>query len=415
MKFWFRLPLYTKIFVMIALGAIVGYFMGSNVKLIQPLGDAFIRLLKMLIVPLVFFTLVSGVTKLGSPKELKRIGGFIVLYYILTSALAAFMGTMFGLALRPGLGAQGLLGDVSSMSVAKYNVVETLLNWIPTNPVQAMAEASMLQIIVFSLFVGVALLVLGDKAKAFTEFMNQGADTTIKITELVMEVAPYGIFALVANMVGTLGSKMLAAAAKFIMTDYIALLAVLLIVYPVLMLLIGKGKLPVFKFFQRIFPAMVVAASTTSSATTLPVEMKIAEQRLGVPNKIFGFSLPLGNTANMDGFAAAVGVISVFALDIFNIPFTLGTIVQIVFLGLILSIGAAGVKGAGIVMSAVLFETLGLPLTLLPTLAAVWPIIDIMHTTTNVTGDMVGTTLCAVHYDELDWKVFNSEVEPVKK
>ena len=322
---------------------------------------------------------------------------------------------MGGLIFRPGLGAQGLLGDVTTMSVAKYNVVETLLNWIPTNPVQAMAEASMLQIIIYSLFVGVALLVLGNKARAVTDFMNQGADTVIKITELVMEVAPYGIFALVANMVGTLGSKMLSAAAKFIMTDYISILFVILFVYPLLIVLIGKGKLPVFKFFQRIFPAMVVAASTTSSATTLPVEMKIAEEKLGVPNKIFGFSLPLGNTANMDGFAAAVGVISIFALDIFNIPLSIGTIVQVVFLGLILSVGAAGVKGAGIVMSAVLFETLGLPLTLLPTLAAVWPIIDIIHTTTNVTGDMVGTTLCAVHYNELDWKTFNSEAATVKK
>lgn len=154
---------------------------------------------------------------------------------------------------------------------------------------------------------------------------------------------------------------------------------------------------------------MVVAASTTSSAATLPVEMKIAQERLGIPERIYGFTLPLGNTANMDGFAAAIGVISVFALDIFNVPISAGLIIQIVYLGLVLSIGAAGVKGAGIVMSAVLFEALGVPQTLLPILAAIWPIIDIPHTTTNVTGDVVGTTICAARYNELDWDVFNGK------
>lgn len=407
MNWWFRQPLYTKIFTMLALGIIVGYFLGPQAKIFKPLGDAFIRLLKMLIVPLVFFTLVSGVTKMGSPRELKRIGGFIVMYYIITSAFAAAAGTLMALVIRPGLGVQGALGKMAEMKVAKYSVVDSILNWIPTNPVQAMAEMNMLQIIFFALLVGVVLLLMGEKAGYVAKFMNQASDVVIRITELVMEVAPYGIFALVAEVVGTIGGKMLAAVTKLIVADYAAILVMLIFVYPLLLKLMSK--VPVLAFYRHISPAMVVAASTTSSAATLPVEMKVAQERLGVPERIYGFTLPLGNTANMDGFAAAIGVISVFALDIFNIPLSAGLIIQVVYLGLVLSIGAAGVKGAGIVMSAVLFEALGVPLTLLPILAAIWPIIDIPHTTTNVTGDIVGTTICAARYKELDWDVFNGK------
>ncbi len=181
----------------------------------------------------------------------------------------------------------------------------------------------------------------------------------------------------------------------------------LIFVYP--LLLKTLSKIPVLRFYKHIAPVLIVAATTTSSAATLPVEMKVADERIGVPEKIYGFTLPLGNTANMDGFAAALGVISVFALDIFQVPIDLAIILQIIYLGLVLSIGAAGVKGAGIVMSAVLFEALGVPLTLLPVLAAVWPIIDIPHTTTNVTGDMVGTAICADRNNELNWDKFNAE------
>ena len=404
-KLWFKQPLARKIMIMLALGVIVGWALGPKATMLQPIGDLFIRLLKMLIVPLVFFTLCSGVTKMDSPKSLRKVGGFIVVYYVLTSLFAAMVGTFIGLVFRPGLGVQGILGEAKALNIAKYSVVESLLNWVPTNPVEAMASMNMLQIIFFSLLLGVVLLLLGKKASLITQFVNQGADVVLRITEVVMETAPYGIFALVAVLVGTLGQKMMFAVGKFIVADYLAILIMLIFVYPILLKLIGR--LPVGKFYKRIAPAMVVAATTTSSAATLPIEMQIAEEKLGVPEKIYGFTLPLGNTANMDGFAAALGVISIFALDIFQKPIELTTIFMIIYLGLVLSIGAAGVKGAGIVMSAVLLEALNLPLTLIPILAAVWPIIDIPHTTTNITGDMVGTTICANRLNELNWDIFN--------
>ena len=390
MKYWSGLALHKKIFVMLLLGIV----------------DVFIRLLRMLIVPLVFFTLSSGVTKMGSPSNLRRVGGFVVTYYLLSSLLAAAVGCAVALVIRPGIGAEGILGTVGEIKAASYSAVASILNWIPTNPVEAMANANMLQIIFFSLIVGIALLLLDKKTENFRRFLQEGAEVMIQITDFVMKFAPYGIFALVAVLVGSIGDKMMSAVLKFILADYIAVGIVLLVIYPPILRFFS---VPVLRFFRHIFPAMLVAATTTSSAATLPVSMQVAEEKLGLPEPIYGFALPLGNTVNMNGMAVAIGVIAVFALDLFQVSITPGLLFQIVYLGLLLSIGAAGVKGAGIVMSTVLLETLGLPLSLIPILAAIWPIIDIPHTTANVTGDLVGSTVCASRMGQLDRSVFDSD------
>lgn len=403
---WFKLSLAKKIFVMLVIGLVAGLYFGPSVLIVKPIGDMFLRLLRMLIVPLVFFTLVSGVTRMESPESLRKTGSFILFFYLLSSFLSALCGVLVALVIRPGRGAEGVLGTVADIAAQKYSVVDTVLNWIPTNPVEAMTNMNMIQIIFFALIVGVALLCLKEKAETATGFFHQMSDTMIKVTEFVMKFAPYGIGALVACLTGTIGGKMMVAVGKFILADYLAIVLLSLIVYPAALLI---WKIPVFRFFGHIAPAMLVAATTTSSAATLPMEMNIAEKKLGIPESIYGFALPLGNTANMNGFAAALGVISVFALDVFKIPITFSTVAQIVFLGLMLAVGAAGVKGAGIVMSAVLFESLGLPLGLVPVLAAVWPIIDIPHTTANVTGDLVGTAIAGAKFNRLDWDVFHGK------
>lgn len=406
MKYWSGLALHKKIFVMLLLGIVVGWVAGPKAEILQPLGDVFIRLLRMLIVPLVFFTLSSGVTKMGSPSNLRRVGGFVVTYYLLSSLLAAAVGCAVALVIRPGIGAEGILGTVGEIKAASYSAVASILNWIPTNPVEAMANANMLQIIFFSLIVGIALLLLDKKTENFRRFLQEGAEVMIQITDFVMKFAPYGIFALVAVLVGSIGDKMMSAVLKFILADYIAVGIVLLVIYPPILRFFS---VPVLRFFRHIFPAMLVAATTTSSAATLPVSMQVAEEKLGLPEPIYGFALPLGNTVNMNGMAVAIGVIAVFALDLFQVSITPGLLFQIVYLGLLLSIGAAGVKGAGIVMSTVLLETLGLPLSLIPILAAIWPIIDIAHTTANITGDLVGSTVCASRLGQLDRSVFDSD------
>ncbi len=248
------------------------------------------------------------------------------------------------------------------------------------------------------------LLVIKEKVPTVVNLVREAGDVMIKLTEYVMVVAPYGIFALIAVLTATIGDKMLKEILIFFVADYLGVLIVLVVVYPILL---RYFRLPVLHFYKKIAPAMLVAASTTSSAATLPISMSIAEKELGVPEPIYGFGLPLGNTANMNGMAVAIGVIAVFALNLHGIAVTASNAVQIVYLGLILSIGAAGVKGGGIIISAVLLEALGMDLKLLPILAAIWPIIDIPHTTGNITGDLVGTTCCASHYGQLNREIFD--------
>lgn len=407
MNWWIKRPLYVKIFIGVALGVILGLILGPNTKYIKPFGDIFVRLLKMLIVPLTFFTLASGVTKMGDMKSLRSIGGKILIYYLITSAFAAAVGMITALISNPGKEVAGLLDAGAKVETPAFNFVDNIVSWFPTNPIESMANTNMLQIIIFALFVGCALLALGEKVKNLTNLFDQCTDLMIKITDFVMGFAPYGILALVADMVSSLGSKMLAAVGKFIVTDYVALIIILCVVYPLLMKFLGKIN-PI-KFYKNIAPVMLVAASTTSSNATLPVSLSVAEKNLGIPERVYGFSLPLGATVNMDGMAAALGVIAVFASNLYGVPITGSSMMQFIFLGLVLSVGAAGVKGAGIVMSSVLLQSLGMPLTLVPILAAIWPILDIGHTTTNVTGDLCGTTIVSSRLKLINLEIFNGK------
>ena len=393
------MALWKQILICIVLGAIVGIWAPGVVPRIKFLGDIFLRLLKMLIAPLVLFTLISGVCKMGDIKHLYTVGIRIVAFYLTTSALAAALGLVFALFTQPGKGVTDLLTSQSGKAV-QYDFIGNMVQWIPDNIFHALTTGNTLQIIVFALFTGVVLLLLGDQCADLIHLVDKAADVMLKMTDLVMKYSPIGIFALVADMMTHLSGAMLKQVLNFILTDWAACLVILFIFQPLLVKFLAGIK--PLKYFKHMSPIMIVAASTTSSAATLPLELKIADEDLGIPENIYGFCLPLGNTCNMNGMACAIGVISVFASNLFGRPITLGSCIEFIFLGLVLSVGAAGVKGAGIVMSSVLLQTVGMPLTLVPILAAVWPIIDICHTTCNVSGDVAGTIIVAKSLNELD-------------
>lgn len=408
---WKATPLYIQIFICLTIGVMVGLFAKPVVPFIQPIGDIFLRLLKMLIVPLTFFTLISGVLTMGDIKSLRQIGVKIILIFMATSSLAAMMGTVSGLIFNPGSEVQGLLVTATAAEPSSFSFVQNIISWFPTNIFNAMSTDNMLQIIFFAIFMGCVLLILGEeKAGTIIKFVRESADAMIKMTDIVMLISPFGILALIADMTSKLGSALLVEVVKFIVADYVALAALFIIVYPVILKVFGRLK--PLRFYKAILPAMLVAASTTSSAATLPMSMKCAEENLGLPEKIYGFGLPLGATINMNGMAIAIGLISVFASNLYNYPVTFSGIIQFVFLGLILSMGCAGVKGAGVVMSTVLLQTLGMPLSLIPILAAIWPVLDIGHTTANITGDLVTSALVASRMDMIDQNVFNGR-QPV--
>lgn len=409
MKWWLARPLYVQIFIGVVIGIILGIIFKEDIAVIKPIGDIFLSLLQFLVVPLTIFCLIAGILKMEDIRSLRQIGFRIGIYFIITGILATAVGILVAVILNPGKGTTGILEGTEEVETVEFSFMNQIVSWFPRNIVQAMAETNMLQIIIASLIIGIALLSLGNKVNGLKRLANEGSDLMIKITEFIMYLSPIGILALVANMVGTLGTDLLKEVGRFIIADYIGLLIVLGIVYPLIIKLLARRN--PFVFYKKVSPSLLVAASTTSSNATLPVSMNIARKSLGIPEKVYGFTLPLGATVNMDGMAVGLGVISVFAANLYGLEITLSLILQFVFLGLVLSIGAAGVKGAGIIMSTILLSTLGLPLTLVPILAAIWPIIDIGHTTTNITGDLTGTMMVASQLDMVDEAVYEGLIE----
>lgn len=396
----------TKILIGIVIGLIIGFVSPKAAEMLSPIGTIFLRMLKMLMVPLVFFSITSGVCKMGDVKQLYTVGLRFVLYILVTSGLAASIGVVVGLVLNLGTGTTEFLDTAEKVESVSYSFIDNVISWFPENVIQAMAEANMLQIIIFAIFLGVALLSLGQKVEALIKVIDQGCEAMLKITEFVMAFSPFGIASLMATMVTTVSGATMKEVIVFILTDYACAFLVLIIVYPVIIKLLAK--LSPMKFIKKISEPMIVAFTTTSSAATLPVSIRVSGEKLGIPENIYGFTLPLGNTCGMNGFALFIGLCCIFASNLYGFPITFGSIAQYVFLGIVLSVGAAGVKGAGIVMSTVLLETIGMPLSLIPILAAIWPAIDPAHTLLNNVSDLTGTTLIASQLGKVDKEIFNN-------
>lgn len=403
-----KLSLGKQILIGIIVGLAVGLISPKTAETLSPLGDVFLRLLKMLIVPLVFFSITSGVCKMGDVKQLRTVGLRFVLYIVITSGIAAAIGIIAGLIFQPGTGTTEFLNTEAVVESVSYNFIDNVVSWVPDNIIQAMSTANMLQIIFFAIFLGVALLSLGEKVKLLISFFAQGSDVMLKITEFVMAFSPIGIASLMATMVTTVSGSTMKEVIGLIIIDNISALLVLFVAYPILIKVFAK--LNPLIFMKKITAPMLVAITTTSSAATLPVSIRTADEKLGIPENIYGFTLPLGNTCGMNGFALFIGLCCIFASNLYGFDITFGRIFQFVFLGMILSVGAAGVKGAGIVMSTVLMEALGMPLSLIPILAAIWPAIDPAHTVLNNAGDLVGTTIISRQLGKMDMEVYNKEL-----
>jgi Na+/H+-dicarboxylate symporter len=405
MKALKRIPLWQQILAGVVLGAVIGFASPAAAEFISPLGDIFLRMLKMLIVPLVFFSITSGICKMGDIKQLRAVGLRYILWIVVSAVIASAVGVAAALIVQPGRGTTEFLASAEAAEASTYSFIDNVVGWFPTNIVESMYNANLLQIIVFTLFLGISLLALGDRVSGLVKIIDQCSDTVLKITEYVIGFSPLGILSLVATMVSTVSGAMMKEVLLFILLDNICAVVILLVIYPLLVQLLGK--LSGLRFMKKAAPALLVAISTSSSAATLPVSIKISDEELGIPENIYGFTLPLGNTCGMTGFAVFIGLCCVFASNLYGFPLSVSRIVQFVFLGLILSIGAAGVKGAGVVMSGVLLESLGMPLTLIPILAAIWPAIDPAHTVLNNAGDLAGTVIVSRSLDKMDMDVFN--------
>ncbi|MFZ5634568.1 MAG: dicarboxylate/amino acid:cation symporter [Bacillota bacterium] len=396
------MKLSTKVLIGLGAGIIAGLILnnyaGAVNTWIKPFGTLFLNLIKMIIVPLVFASLVMGASSLGDLKKLGRIGGKTIVYYLATTVVAVTIGLIIAHLFNPGV---GLTLPVEAKYAGKEApaLSSVLLGIVPTNPFEAMVSGNMLQIIVFGLFVGIGITAIGTKGAVVKAFFDGFAELMFKITGWIMEFAPYGVFALITPVVAANGPGVLFPLAKVILAVYIACILHAAIIYSAAVSAFGR-KSPL-AFFKGILPAQLIAFSTCSSAATLPVTMKCTEENLGVSKGVSSFVLPLGATVNMDGTAIYQGVAAIFVAQIYGLDLSLGQQLIIILTATLGSIGAAGVPGAGLIMLTMVLTSVNLPLEGMAIIAGIDRILDMARTTINVTGDACGSVVVASTEGEL--------------
>ena len=404
-RLWGRLPLWQKILIGLTLGVATGVAFKQDALILAPLGALFLNAIKMLIVPLVFVSLVAGITSMQDSAKLGRISVKTIAIYLVTTAFAVSIGLLFGTLFTPGEGMHMVASGATEAKQAP-SLVQILVGLVPSNPVTAFAEGNILQIIVFAIALGVSLNLIGDKAAPAIKLFDSLAETFYKLTDLIMRCAPYGVFALIAGVVGSHGAEVLLPLAGVIGVIYLASLAHVLLVYGGLLGLLAR--LSPLCFFQGIAPALAVAFSTSSSAGTLPVSIECARKNLGVSEGVAGFVLPVGATINMDGTAIYQGVLALFIAQAFGVDLNAGQYLMIILTATLASIGTAGIPGAGLIMLGLVLTSVGLPLEGVALIAGIDRILDMARTTVNVAGDLMTTTLVGTSEKELDRDIYNS-------
>ncbi|MAR73537.1 MULTISPECIES: dicarboxylate/amino acid:cation symporter [unclassified Halomonas] len=403
---WRRIPLWQKILVGLALGVLVGTLMGESASVFKPIGDIFISAIKMLIVPLVFSTLVVGITAMRDPQKMGRIGARTIALYLVTTAFAIAIGLAASWLFQPGVGLDMTFEANPDAAKEAPSLVQIVVGLVPQNPVDALASGNILQIIVFAIGLGVSLTLIGEKGEPVVKVFESFAEAMVKLTSLVMALAPFGVFGLIAHVAGSYGAEVLLPLVKVIGVAYLASVVHVLVVYSGLLSLLGRLN-PV-RYLQGILDALVVAYSSASSSGTLPVSLRCATKNLGVSEGVAGFVLPVGATINMDGTAIYQGVVAVFIAQLIGVDLSLADYGMIIVTGTLASIGTAGVPGAGLVMLSIVMAQIGLPLEALAVVAGVDRILDMARTSVNVAGDLMVTTLVGKSEGELDENIYNA-------
>ncbi len=410
------MALHTRILIGLLAGAVLGITanltVGGSAGLervislfTDPIGRIWLNALLMVVIPLVVSTLVTGVAGLGSVAKVGRMGGLTLLTFLSFTALSATLGLILVNTIQPGAGLDPELRtrlmqtyeteSTAAMGVAEGGVsIDLLVNMVPRNPVQAAADFNMLGIIFFSLMIGVAMTRLPkEKAKPVLDFLHSLAHITIGIIEMVMMVAPLAVACLIFSVTGRFGFDILISLATYVVTVIAGLGIFMAVVYPLALKFVA-GRSPA-AFFHEAWIVIVTAFSTSSSNATLPTTLRVAEEKLGVPNEVAGFVVPLGATMNMDGTALFEGVTVLFIAQVFGIDLALNEQILVVLMSVVVSIGAAGVPGGSIPLLMIVLSMVGAPMEGIAIVLGVDRILDMCRTTTNVTGDLVSSTIVA--------------------
>jgi len=401
---WKHLALWKKIFIGLCLGLVVGFLFKDAALMLKPLGTLFINLVKMLIVPLIFVTLITGITSMEDISKMRRIGLKTFFLYLFTTAIAVSIGLGFGILFEPGAGVSLEKATAITVNHAPA-LVDTLLAIITSNPVESLAKGNILQIIFFAIFLGVSINLSGDKGKPVAQFFESFSEIMFKMTEIVVSFAPFGVFGLMAWVSATYGIDVLLSLGKVIACVYAA--SILHMLFTMGGSITVFAKLNPLKFFRGILSAQSVTFTTTSSSGTLPVTTSNVIHNLGVSKPIASFVLPLGATINMDGTAIYQGVCVLFVAQAFGVDLSFANYMTIILTATLASIGTAGVPGAGLIMLSLVLTSVNLPLEGIAIIAGIDRILDMARTTVNVTGDAMVSVLVAKSEGELDETIYN--------
>lgn len=411
-------PIVYRIGIAFVLGSLLGLLVGEPATTLRPLGDLFVRLLSMLIVPIVVFTLLMGARRL-TPSKLGKVGVEVVGLFAITSTISVFIGLGVANLLNPGTGLT-LEGEAIDPAEAP-DPVEVILGIVPENPVASMAEGDILPLIFFVIVFAFALAVvqesdvseqISEGVESFFNLAEAGAEAMFKIVWGVLEYGVIGVFALMAAVFGEAGADALVPFAMLILTLAIAVALHIAIVHLGGLIVLLSGQSPI-AFLSGSRDALVTALSIRSSSGTLPVTMSNAEEFLKIDEGIYSFALPLGATVNMDGTALYQGVVAVFAANLVGVQLSIFDQLMVVLIAVLASIGSAGVPGTGLIMLSLVLTQLGLPLEVVGFVAGVDPILDRMRTMTNISGDLAVTTVVAKWNGAIDFTTGVWGGEPV--
>ncbi len=409
-RFWFDMLLWKQIAIALVLGVAFGIALNASgnpgiAASVKHVGTLFVSAIKMLIVPLIFVSLVCGMTSVSDIGRMGRIGLKAIFFYLCTTAFAIVIGLAMGIIFAPGVGVD-LSSAVAVEPAQAPPFIQTVLNIIPTNPFAAAADGNVLQIIFFAIMFGLAINLVGDVGKPVRDLFEALNAVIMKLTEIIISFAPYGVFALMTWVAGTYGLQLLLPLASVIVAVYLGCIIHGLLVYGGLLTFVSR--LSPVRFFQGAIEPMIVAYTSSSSAGTLPVSIAAVQQNLGVKRSVSSFTLPLGATINMDGTAMYQGVCALFVAQAFGVDLGMSEYITIILTATLASIGTAGVPGAGLIMLSLVLTSVGLPLEGVAIIAGIDRILDMARTSLNVTGDCAATVIIAKSEGEIDMEAYNT-------
>lgn len=403
-----KIGLATQMMIGLAIGIVVGALVDTEFAKtwFQPLGDLFIRLIRMVVVPLVLATIIAGAAGISDTSKLGRVATKVLGVYAITTAIAVMFGLLFAQWIHPGMGLDLSTEGLQAKAVAAPPLIETLLNIVPINPMEAFAKGSMLQIIFFAIIFGFGLAALGERGKPVLRFFELVGDTMIQVTNMVMRFAPIGVFGLISYTVSRHGLEVLLPLGKLILASFLATsIFVIVILLPMMRFIAG---ISIKNFLKIVFEPWLVAFTTCSSAAALPANLEAA-QKLGATKSVASFSIPLGNTINMNGTAIYMGVCAIFAAEVYGLDLSLTDQITIVLMGVLAAVGTAGVPGAGLIMTTIVFTQVNIPLEAVALIAGIDRILDMIRTSINCVGDVTSAVVVTKFEGDLGRELTDEE------